>query len=246
MNMMEQLKYDKKFTSCLEVHSLRRYITEKTWKMYYDNIPKLLKCLNQEKRFPFPRLALHSPSSLTGSNRVRLISETGLKIERVMRELEDLRIQNLRSVASTYLMEFLHAVSRLIVGTSEGLPSLHGETAEQERHAQGDWIDAKKNVIKVRRKWPLPYLDIKLYGGQQFERLLSEFKMVVQNTGAIEATFDELANAGRRSGPSFDHLAWAASDLTQRHSQQVRRLPAPDRLPVAQGPPAILPRSCTR
>jgi hypothetical protein len=142
-------------------------------------------------------------------------------MERVTRELDDLKLHNLRSIAATYLMEFLHAVSRLIVGTSEGQPSLYGETSEEERHLLGEWMDAKKNLIKVRRKWPLPYLDIKLYGGQQFERLLSEFKMVVEHTGSVQATYDELANAGRRNGPSFDQLAWAASDLTQRHSQQV-------------------------
>jgi hypothetical protein len=105
-------------------------------------------------------------------------SETTKKMERVMRELEDLKLQNLRSIAATYLMEFLHAVSRLIVGTSEGMPSLYGSTAEDERHMLGEWIDSSKEIIKVKRKWKLPYLDIKLYGGQQFERLLSEFKMV--------------------------------------------------------------------
>jgi hypothetical protein len=100
------------------------------------------------------------------------------KMERAARELEDLKLHNLRSIAATYLMEFLHAVSRLIEGTSEGMPSLYGSTSEEERQLLGEWIDAKKDLIKVKRKWKLPYLDIKLYGGQQFERLLSEFKMV--------------------------------------------------------------------
>lgn len=149
-------------------------------------------------------------------------SEAIKQIERITRELDDLKGNNLRSIAATYLMEFLHAVSRLIVGTSEGLPALYGETTEEERLSQGDWLDAKKNSIKVKRKWPLPYLDLKLYGGQQFERLLTEFKMVVEHTGTVEATFDELANAGRRNGHSFDQLAWAASDIVQRHSQQVQ------------------------
>lgn len=61
MNVMEQLKYDKKFTQWLEVHSLKKYITERTWKMYYDNIPKLLKALNVEKRYS--ALKMRSSSS---------------------------------------------------------------------------------------------------------------------------------------------------------------------------------------
>jgi hypothetical protein len=109
-------------------------------------------------------------------------SEMNKKMERAARELEDLKLYNLRSIAATYLMEFLHAVSRLIEGTSEGMPSLYGSTSEEERQLLGEWIDAKKDLIKVKRKWKLPYLDIKLYGGQQFERLLSEFKMVRSRT----------------------------------------------------------------
>ena len=50
MNLLEQLKYDKNYSQWLEVHSLKKYILEKTWKLYYDNIPKLLTCMNSEKR----------------------------------------------------------------------------------------------------------------------------------------------------------------------------------------------------
>jgi hypothetical protein len=51
MNMLEQLKYDKNLMPWLEVHALKKYIIEKTWKMYYDNIPKLLTSMNSEKKY---------------------------------------------------------------------------------------------------------------------------------------------------------------------------------------------------
>jgi hypothetical protein len=50
MNLLEQLKYDKNYSQCLEIHSFKKYILEKTWKLYYDNIPKLLTSMNSEKR----------------------------------------------------------------------------------------------------------------------------------------------------------------------------------------------------
>lgn len=63
---------------------------------------------------------------------------------------------------------------------------MNGQTLEEEKaqQADGDWLDANNRPIRFRADdWGIPYADAKLYGGQQFERLLSEFKAVSEHTG---------------------------------------------------------------
>ncbi len=83
-------------------------------------------------------------------------------------------------------------------------------------------MDSRTNVIKVKKSWSVPYLAIKLYGGQQFERLLSEFKVVVEHTPEIEASEDDIANAAGRMASNLNNYAWTASDIARQHSQQAR------------------------
>jgi len=99
-------------------------------------------------------------------------------LKQVQGQLEELQLIRLRGISTNYIMELLSAVSLLILGTAEGQPELYGETSQEERKGIREWMDCKKNVIKVKKGWSLPFHDIKLYGGQQFERLLGEFKMV--------------------------------------------------------------------
>jgi hypothetical protein len=46
----------------------------------------------------------------------------------------------------------------------------------------GDWRDADFQPIRFDPvEWKIPHANSKLYGGQQFERLLAEFKAVVEH-----------------------------------------------------------------
>merc|ERR1711974_235651 len=82
-------------------------------------------------------------------------------------------------------------------GTLEGNPALNGQTMAEE-HADedaGQWVDGTFSVINVKRKWKIPNAETKLYGGQQFGRLLAEFREVMLHTEMGEITPAEVATA---------------------------------------------------
>lgn len=64
----------------------------------------------------------------------------------------------------------------------------------------GEWHDADHRPIEFDpAAWSIPYWDSKLYGGQQFERLLSEFKSVCDHTTLEDVTLHDIATA---AGPN--------------------------------------------
>jgi len=129
----------------------------------------------------------------------------------------------LRSLASNYVVNFLQVVEQLIEGTSEGNPAVNGQTLEEEKSTQGDgdWVDLYNRPVKFEADdWGIPYWESKLYGGQQFERLLAEFKAVSDHTQISEVTMDDVATAaGINKLNNVPNYAWAASDLAQQKSQ---------------------------
>jgi len=114
LSILEELKYDKRFAGFIGTPSLKRTLLRKTWKMTNDNIPRLLKFLNNSER------------------------TTTTKLERIASQLACLNTHALRATSSAYLMEFLHSFARLTTGSSEGCPSIHGETSAEERSQLGN------------------------------------------------------------------------------------------------------------
>lgn len=67
-------------------------------------------------------------------------------------------------------------------------------------------------LTRVLEEWSIPYWDNKLYGGQQFERLLSEYKAVANHTEISEVTMDDVATAaGINKLNNIPNYAWAVS-----------------------------------
>jgi len=136
-------------------------------------------------------------------------------------------------LASNYVMEFLQSIEKLIVGTLEGNPALNGQTLKEESAQEdaGDWHDADHKPIQYDpAAWGIPYWDSKLYGGQQFERLLAEFKSVCDHTTIEEVTLHDIATAAgpnRLTTPA--NFAWTASDIAQKKTQAAL-LPLVDQL----------------
>lgn len=88
------------------------------------------------------------------------------------------------------LLLFLYFVNCNIPfqGTSEGHPGVNGQTLDEEKsqQAEGEWLDYSNRPIRFKPDdWQIPYWDARLYGGQQFERLLAEFKAVTEHTGTL-------------------------------------------------------------
>lgn len=80
----------------------------------------------------------------------------------------------------------------------------------------GDWVDLYNRVIRFEpEEWAIPYWDNKLYGGQQFERLLAEYRAVADHTEIAEVTMDDVATAtGINKLNNIPNYAWAVSLLS--------------------------------
>jgi len=195
---LEQLQYDKRYSSSIGIFQLRQFLYSKIWRSYQDSVPRISKQLKLRR------------------------SEMEKKHKDVEGQYENLDSNKLRSIASSHVVNFLNIVEKLISGTSEGNPSVNGQSLEEEKHSHGDgdWVDLYHRVIRFEpEEWDIPYWDTKLYGGQQFERLLAEFKSVAEHTQISEVTMDDVATAaGINKLNNIPNYAWAASDLAQQKS----------------------------
>ncbi|EGG22757.1 dynamin like protein [Cavenderia fasciculata] len=200
MHSLEQFQYDKRYERTIGVHPFRRYMLNIVWKSYQDAIPRILKHLRSR------------------------CQNAQLTLNELQKQSLSLDSTKLRAVASNYTVTFLQIVEKLLSGTSEGNPSVNGQTLEEEKSQQGDggdWVDLYNRPIKFDpEEWGISYWNSKLYGGQQFERLMGEFKAVCDNTKITEVTLDDVATAsGINKLNNIPNYAWAACDLAQQKSQ---------------------------
>lgn len=84
---------------------------------------------------------------------------------------------------------------------------------KKKKLGDGDWVDLYNRVIRFEpEEWGVPLWEHKLYGGQQFERLLAEFSSVVRNTHITEITPDDVATAtGINKLNNIPNYAWTVS-----------------------------------
>lgn len=199
MTMLETLQYDKRYERNVGIHALRKYILNRIWKSYQDGVPEILKCLRARKQ------------------------ATQRALELLKSQSTSLDALKLRQIANTYCVEFLQTIDRLIAGTSEGTPTVSGQTLEEEKSSQGEveWLDVYNHTISFdAEKWGVPFWNSHIYGGQQFERLLSEFKAVCDHTEISEVSLDDVATAaGINKVNNVPNYAWAAADLAQHQTQ---------------------------
>lgn len=200
MNHLEQLQYDKRFERNVGIHSLRKFLLNKIWRSYQDRVPEILKCIRAKK------------------------TETEATLKSLKAQSDELNTSKLREIANGYCMDFLQGIDKLIAGTSEGLPLINGQTLEEEKYSQGDfeWVDSYNHTILFdAEKWNIPYWKSKVYGGQQFERLLAEFKAVCDRAEISDVSLDEIAtSAGVNKVNNVPNYAWAAADLAQSQTKE--------------------------
>jgi hypothetical protein len=88
----------------------------------------------------------------------------------------------------------------------------------------GEWVDGNGYPISSGSV-ETPMQDNRLYGGQQFERLLAEFRLVAENIPVPDISVDDIATGGGAGGiPSLrnaPNFAWAASDLARQKTQEI-------------------------
>jgi len=166
---------------------------------YQDNIPELLKRLRTYKK------------------------KSESQYDQVQTQLKNLESNTLRGNAARYAMHFLQNIEKLLTGTLEGSPSINGQSSDEEKGQDetGDWRDADFNKISVDNG-KISHSSSKLYGGQQFERLLAEFKYVVDHQNIPPLSADDIATAtGPQKMNNQSNVAWAASDIAQKQIQRI-------------------------
>lgn len=106
----------------------------------------------------------------------------------------------LRGIAMNYLTQFVHTVETAIQdGNVVGLPSQTGKTLSEEWTSLfecGELIWGIPGKVPFNpEKWGIPAYSRPLYGRQQMERLLAEFRTVIEHAEIEPITDDEIAVA---------------------------------------------------
>ncbi|KYQ93102.1 dynamin like protein [Tieghemostelium lacteum] len=198
--ILEQLQFDKKYARSMGIQSFIHFASELTWKRYQESIPEVLKRLRSFRKNSSDQLL------------------------RLKNQISNMNSGNLRVIASNYVMEFLQNIEKLVFGgTLEGNPALNGQTLAEEKQQDdvGEWYDYNHKLLENLSK-KVQYHDSKLYGGQQFERLLSEFKNISEVVELGDLSTDEIATSlGSNRPHNVSNLAWAASDIAQKKAKDL-------------------------
>ena len=150
MELLEQMQYDLRYERAIGADKWRRHVLDRTLRKYQDEIPAVLKAL---RAFRADSVAAH---------------------RRAQSQITSLESYRLRAAANQHVTEFLQTIEKLCAGTLDGAPALNGQTLAQERaEAAVEWRDsAHKTRALDAKKLKIAGAGDKLYGGQQFERLL--------------------------------------------------------------------------
>lgn len=155
-------------------------------KKYSDNIPNFLKQIRQRKK------------------------DTTELLASVREQIRTLDKSKLRTIAANYVTNFCQLTKETLLGSMEGgNPFTYGHDLADEFLILGDWWNEYGETIKVSN---LPKSDNKLYGGQQFQRLLNQFKYIVEQTTISNLNEDEILNSiGVSNKGNMNSLLWAVN-----------------------------------
>lgn len=209
--LLEQLQYDKRFQCCVGVPALIAHLAQFVWKSHQTQSPRILHALRTRR------------------------AETQRAVAAVKaREAAVACPGYFRVVASEYAMLYLKTVKALLRGTVDGNPAVNGQSLEQEKTMcgiDGQWVDANGLPIVAAgaadsdgAPRAVPMQDNRLYGGQQFERLLSEFRILAESMPVPDISVDDIATGAGGGIPSLrstPNTVWTASDLARQKSQEV-------------------------
>eukprot|EP01098_Paradermamoeba_levis_P006680 TRINITY_DN276_c0_g2_i1.p1 TRINITY_DN276_c0_g2~~TRINITY_DN276_c0_g2_i1.p1 ORF type:complete len:633 (+),score=230.65 TRINITY_DN276_c0_g2_i1:473-2371(+) len=198
LKVLDTLHSDRKFLGRIGLQSIKRHLLELIWRKYQEGFPKVLKQIRQVKK--------HTEDDL-------------YDLQMTYDHLEE---SQLRALATSYSSLFLDSLEKLITGTLEGNLSLNGQTLAEEREQEetGPWLDSNHRPMKLANL-SVAYADNKLYGGQQFERLLLEFKAVCEKITIPDITMHDIATAtGPHKLTDFSSFTWAASDIAQKRLEK--------------------------
>jgi len=133
-------------------------------------------------------------------------------------------VVKLRSITSNYVADWLQVLVQLIDGSTEGNPALNGQNLEEEDSAFGEWMDYRNHFIPVNptnatiKNW-----EMKLYGGQQFERMMNVFNFITHHSDIFAITMKDVEDAvavGSQRNNMYDYEL-VASHIVQNKIKEV-------------------------
>ena len=200
MKRLEGFNFDRKYAKQFGYSQFRNHIIQSCWKHFQERMPIVLENLQ---------------------NKLKGLQDD---ISVAMEQLQSMEPFRIRTTATNYAMSFLQNLEKLIKGTLEGIPNQNGQTLldELDEEESGSWADVDYKSIKMDPEWNIPYAENKLYGKQQFERLLSQFHAVAEHVEMGHISHDDIACAsGPNKTTTCSGFAWSASDLAQRRSRKI-------------------------
>ena len=136
------------------------------------------------------------------------------ELERVRRELSGASVPELKAAAAEFAQALAGAVERLLEGSVAGNPDARGQTLAEERASSGapDWPG-----FELAGAYDIANAAHRVYGGAQYERLLTEFEYVAHSRELPAASANEIASAigGVARAHSIPALETAATDIVQ-------------------------------
>lgn len=182
LNALEKLQFNTAYQTSIGLHAIRKYIYDSSWSHYQNSIPQLLQQIRLEK------------------------TNTDNEMKIIKRQISQLGCLKARVIGNDYVTEFLQILQDLLSGTSEGLAIANGQSGEEEKRSYSSSGSSSSNSggglwqagsiqVRVENDWNIPHWNTRLYGGQQFQRLLSEFRSVVEHLKIDPPSIDEIATA---------------------------------------------------
>jgi len=200
--VLEQLQYDKRHEGNIGAPAFVQYITQFVWHAHQVFTPRVLEEIRLRK-------ANSARNQEAAEKKVKAVTSNYFRV-----------------VGSGYAMQFLQTIQALLRGCAEGNPAVNGETLDQEKSECGvdsQWVNSEGQPVSVDQEpWEVPMWDVKLFGAQQFERLLCEFRFMTKHLVISKISSDDVATgAGIPALSNTPNNLWAASDLARQKTQEV-------------------------
>ncbi|KAL6054695.1 putative Interferon-induced GTP-binding protein Mx2 [Balamuthia mandrillaris] len=141
---------------------------------------------------------------------------TKLELATVKKELESTDLELLKTKVNSYVQSFILLVERLLEGSIIGNPDVFGQTLLEEKSTSGigEWPG-------LAIDYQVPNSGFKVYGGAQYERLLTEFEYVAHSKEFPPTSINEVAAAiGTSKFHNVPVYETAASDIVQIKARQ--------------------------
>ncbi|EFJ48795.1 dynamin-related GTPase [Volvox carteri f. nagariensis] len=151
------------------VGALRRFLEQLLQKRYLDAVPVIVPLLEHEQR------------------------ATQQRLEVVRRDLLGLNPEQLKDKGRAFVDAFLNRLQQLLRGTVAAPADKWGETLADE-HARGGAF-APSHGRSLMLQEAIPNSSMRLYGGAQFHRAMTEFRLVVGTLPCPELTHEDIVNA---------------------------------------------------